>query len=114
MESAQGADGWALMQTAMIERAARATFAAQLFRNGFDSDGAAFEEAWLSSISEGERKVLLEDAKAALNAVGALELATVVMDFRQKLATYASVYKGDKELRRLLSDCDAALSKVAL
>lgn len=37
------------------------------------------------------------------------ELEAVVSGFRTKLATYVSVYPGDKELRRLLSECDAAL-----
>lgn len=39
-------------------------------------------------------------------------LANTVRGFRQKLATYVSVYPGDKELRELLSMCDAALAQV--
>jgi hypothetical protein len=39
-------------------------------------------------------------------------LLGVVEDFRQKLATYVSVYPGDKELKRQLHDCDTAIAKV--
>lgn len=39
------------------------------------------------------------------------ELLTVTQGFRRKLATYVSVYPGDKELRKLLDDCDAAIAK---
>ncbi len=39
------------------------------------------------------------------------ELLGVVRDFRQKLATYTSVYSGDKELRRQLEACDTAIAK---
>lgn len=39
------------------------------------------------------------------------ELLDVVKGFRRKLETYVSVYPGDKELRRLLSNCDAAIAK---
>lgn len=39
------------------------------------------------------------------------ELLRVVQDFRDKLTTYASVYPGDKQLRRQLADCDAAIAK---
>ena len=39
------------------------------------------------------------------------ELLAVTQAFRRKLATYVSVYPGDKELRRLLGECDAAIAK---
>ncbi len=39
------------------------------------------------------------------------ELLDVVKGFRRKLETYVNVYPGDKELRRLLSNCDAAIAK---
>lgn len=39
------------------------------------------------------------------------ELLAVTQGFRMKLATYVSVYAGDKELRRLLDTCDAAIAK---
>lgn len=39
------------------------------------------------------------------------ELLDVVKGFRRKLETYVSVYPSDKELRRLLSNCDAAIAK---
>lgn len=39
------------------------------------------------------------------------DLLAVVRGFRQKLATYVSVYPGDKQLRRLLDECDAAIIK---
>ena len=39
------------------------------------------------------------------------ELLDVVKGFRRKLETYVSVYPGDKELRMLLSNCDAAIAK---
>lgn len=39
------------------------------------------------------------------------ELQAVARGFRQKLATYVSVYPGDKQLRRLLDECDAAIAK---
>ena len=52
----------------------------------------------------------------ALNGVwaelaAAPQLLNVVRGFRRKLATYTSVYEGDKELRRLLKECDAAIAK---
>lgn len=39
------------------------------------------------------------------------DLLKVAQSFRQKLSTYVSVYPGDKELRRLLEECDAAIAK---
>ena len=39
------------------------------------------------------------------------ELLDVVKGFRRKLETYVNVYPGDKKLRRLLSNCDAAIAK---
>ena len=39
------------------------------------------------------------------------DLLDVTQGFRRKLATYVSVYPGDKELRRLLGECDAAIAK---
>lgn len=39
-------------------------------------------------------------------------LLAIVTGFHTKLATYTSVYPGDKELRRLLSECEAAIAKV--
>lgn len=39
------------------------------------------------------------------------DLLLVTQGFRRKLATYVSVYPGDKELRRLLDECDAAIAK---
>ena len=39
------------------------------------------------------------------------DLLTVTQAFRQKLATYVSVYPGDKELRHLLDECDSAIAK---
>lgn len=51
------------------------------------------------------------EANARLIAV-APDLLDVVKGFRRKLETYVSVYPGDKELRRLLSNCDAAIAKV--
>lgn len=39
------------------------------------------------------------------------DLLAVVRGFRQKLAIYVSVYPGDKQLRRLLDECDAAIIK---
>lgn len=51
-----------------------------------------------------------QEANARLIAA-APELLDVVKGFRRKLETYVSVYPGDKELRRLLSNCDAAIAK---
>lgn len=52
-----------------------------------------------------------EAAARAKVAAAAPDLLAVVQGFRQKLVTYVHVYKGDKELRRLLDECDAAISK---
>lgn len=42
------------------------------------------------------------------------ELLALVNGFHRKLETYRNVYSGDKELRRLLSECEAAIAKVKL
>ena len=52
----------------------------------------------------------MRDANARLISA-APELLSVAQGFRRKLATYVSVYPGDKELRRLLGYCDAAIAK---
>ena len=39
------------------------------------------------------------------------ELLTIVKGFHRKLETYRNVYSGDKELRRLLDECEAAIAK---
>jgi hypothetical protein len=39
------------------------------------------------------------------------ELLALVNGFYRKLETYRNVYSGDKELRRLLSECEAAIAK---
>lgn len=39
------------------------------------------------------------------------DLLAVARGFVHKLATYVSVYPGDKQLRRLLDECDAAIAK---
>ena len=50
--------------------------------------------------------------KATANLMAAApDLLDVTKGFRRKLETYVSVYPGDKELRRLLADCDAAIAK---
>lgn len=51
-----------------------------------------------------------DHANAALIAA-APDLLDVVKGFRQKLSTYVGIYSGDKELKRLLEDCDAAIRK---
>lgn len=38
------------------------------------------------------------------------ELVEVVAGFERKMQTYVSVYPGDKELRKILRDCRAALT----
>ena len=52
-----------------------------------------------------------EDAANARLIAAAPDLISVTKDFRRKLETYASIYPGDKELSRLLGDCDAAIAK---
>jgi hypothetical protein len=60
-----------------------------------------------------EGEVITGDVALYLEAAEAIEaLLGVVEDFRQKLATYVSVYPGDKELKRQLHDCDTAIAKV--
>lgn len=39
------------------------------------------------------------------------ELLSLVKGFHRKLETYRNVYTGDKELRRLLDECEAAIAK---
>ena len=56
-------------------------------------------------------KVAVCSAWDAHLIAAAPELLDVVKGFRRKLETYISVYPGDKELRRLLSNCDAAIAK---
>lgn len=46
-----------------------------------------------------------------LEAGAAPDLLAVTRGFSTKLTTYVSVYPGDKELRRLLHDCDAAIAR---
>lgn len=58
----------------------------------------------------GAREAEETRANARLIAV-APDLLDVVKGFRRKIETYVSVYPGDKELRRLLSNCDAAIAK---
>lgn len=53
-----------------------------------------------------------DENEALMNLFAAApQLYSVVDGFRWKLHTYVSVYPGDKELRRLLDECDAALAK---
>ena len=40
------------------------------------------------------------------------KLLALVKGFHRKLETYRNVYSGDKELRRLLTECEAAIAKV--
>jgi len=40
-----------------------------------------------------------------------VELLALVKGFHRKLETYRNVYSGDKELRRLLDECEAAIAK---
>jgi hypothetical protein len=40
------------------------------------------------------------------------ELLALVNGFHRKLETYRNSYSGDKELRRRLSECEAAIAKV--
>jgi hypothetical protein len=58
------------------------------------------------------RFVSMTEADARLIAA-APDLHACVVGFRRKLETYLHVYTGDKELRRLLADCDAAIAKAA-
>lgn len=39
------------------------------------------------------------------------ELLSLVKGFHRKLETYRNVYSGDKELRRLLDECEASIAK---
>lgn len=39
------------------------------------------------------------------------ELLALVKGFHRKLETYRNVYSGDKELRRLLGECEEAIAK---
>lgn len=55
-----------------------------------------------------------DDAQAQANVAliaAAPGLLATVQGFRGKLATYVNVYPGDKELRHLLQQCDAAVAK---
>lgn len=52
------------------------------------------------------------DANARLIAA-APDLLSLAQGFRAKLAMYVSVYPGDKQLRKLLTNCDSAISKAA-
>ena len=56
-------------------------------------------------------KVAVCSAWDAHLIAAAPELLDVVNGFRRKLETYVKVYPGDKQLRRLLSNCDAAIAK---
>ena len=56
-------------------------------------------------------KVAVCSARDAHPIAAVPELLDVVKGFRRKLETYISVYPGDKQLRRLLSNCDAAIAK---
>ena len=56
-------------------------------------------------------KVAVCSAWDAHLIAAAPELLDVVNGFRRKLETYVNVYPGDKQLRRLLSNCDAAIAK---
>jgi hypothetical protein len=59
-----------------------------------------------------EKHAAQEEAKANAYLISAApDLHSVVSRFQQKLATYVSVYPGDKELRELLVDCETALAK---
>lgn len=56
-------------------------------------------------------KVAVCSARDANPIAAVPELLDVVKGFRRKLETYISVFPGDKQLRRLLSNCDAAIAK---
>lgn len=78
------------------------------------------KEGWLiasmgdldSSIAGEHASMPYAEKKANARLIGAApDLFAVVKDFRRKLATYVGVYPGDKELVRLLADCEAAIEK---
>ena len=56
-------------------------------------------------------KVAVCSSRDAHLIAAAPELLDVVKGFRRKLETYANAYPRDKELRKLLRNCDAAIAK---
>lgn len=75
------------------------------------SDGVIFESPNGFEIRpDGDQKLGDEAADLRL-AAAAPELLAVVKGFRSKLATYVNVYPGDKQLCRLLRECNAVIAK---
>ncbi len=71
-----------------------------------DEDGYLIADCWAELRSDPE--VLLADLRLI---AASPDLLKAVLGFRQKLVTYCNVYPGDKELQKLLKECDDAMAK---
>ena len=69
-------------------------------------------EAFMARREEGDQLILRLTEERAEAMAQRDELLALVNGFHRKLETYRNVYSGDKELRRLLSECETALAKV--
>lgn len=75
------------------------------------SDGVILESPNGFEIRPDGDQKLGEEAADLRLAAAAPDLLAVVKGFHSKLATYVNVYPGDKQLCRLLRECNAAIDK---